>query len=91
MARCNAKDAAIATWIAAHPGRRVHLEGCIVLSAPGSGTTHFVKQHPADWVDVDEILGADGLGIHTEQWHNSPHSAAPETAHYHGVLGLIPE
>lgn len=76
------EDIQIAIWIADHPDRRVHPEGCIVLSPPGSGKTTFVELHPADWVDVDEVLGADGLGIHTEQWHDSLHSEAEEKAHY---------
>lgn len=49
-------------------GAKSRGSGCIVLSPPGSGKTHFVGAHRGGrWVDEDEFLGGY-LKFHTEDW-----------------------
>ena len=72
-------DHDILNWCLEHQKQR-HASGYIILGPPGIGKTTFVGEHPHTWIDADNIFS--DLGIHTEDWHLSEHTASEQQLHY---------
>lgn len=53
-----------------------------VAAPPGSGKSFWIDSHPG-WTDQDEW--ALGLGIHSLEWHASPHTQSEDDAHYAAI------
>ena len=56
----------------------------LILAAPGTGKTTWVKKHPS-WHDMD-MLYAD---LHDETWHDRDHTEAEEAAHYRAIDAAV--
>jgi len=57
--------------------------GAIILSAPGSGKTTWLKNnvdYNNEWLDADKW--ASDLKLHTKEWHSFSHTYFEEKKHY---------
>lgn len=56
----------------------------LILAAPGTGKTTWVKTHP-EWHDMDELYSA----LHDDSWHARKRTEADEATHYRAIDAAV--